>query len=71
MKELPHIAIIKFNIFVHELANDGSIDPFVIDCEEEFNRIGCSEQCEIKIVGLNKWDCLTKVKKVMEDINYG
>ena len=66
--EMPHIAKIKFNIFIHELTNDGMIDPFVIDCSEEFDKIGASDECEITVVGLHKCDCITKVKKILEEI---
>ena len=32
----PHTGIIKFNIYVHKILSDGTIDPVIVDCSDLF-----------------------------------
>lgn len=67
----PHIGIIKFNIFVHKMLSDGSIDPQVINCSEDFKENQMTNLGEIHVVGFDKWDCIKKVKKLLEELGDG
>lgn len=65
----PHIGVVKFNIFVHKMLDDGSIDPQIIDCSNDFKDNEMSNLGEIHVVGFDKWDCIKKVKKLLESLS--
>ncbi len=64
----PHVAKVKFNIFVHKLMDDGSINPTVLDCKELFRDCQIAQQGELYIEGFDIWDCVNKVKKKLETL---
>lgn len=64
----PHIAIIKFNVFVHRLLPDGSIDPEVIDCSDLADQYKIGKLGEFTITGYDKWNCVEKLKKTLEGL---
>lgn len=66
----PHIAIIKFNVFVHRLLPDGSIDPEVIDCSDLGEKYQIGQLGEFTITGYDKWNCVSKLKTVLEGLRY-
>jgi hypothetical protein len=65
----PHVGIIKFNIFVHQLTDDGSMTPEVLDCSEEFQTHDISNRGELQIIGFDKWDCIEKIKQKLESLS--
>jgi hypothetical protein len=62
----PHTGIIRFNIFIHRVLDDGSIDPEIIECVEDFKGNQMANRGEISVMGFNKQDCISKVKKLLE-----
>jgi len=64
----PHIGILRFNIFIHRMMEDGSIDPDIIDCVEDFKDNKMAHQGEIHVVGYNKENCIDKVKRLLESL---
>lgn len=64
----PHIAIVKFNILIHRILADGSIDPQVIDCSDLFKDHKMAQQAEFTVEGFDKWDCVKKLKKILEKL---
>lgn len=67
----PHIGIIKFNIFIHKMLSDGSIDPQVINCSEDFKDNQMTNLGEIHVIGFDKWDCIKKIKELLEELGDG
>ena len=65
----PHIGILRFNIFVHRLLPDGSIDPEIIDCSDLFYDNEMTNRGEIYVNGIDKWDCVKRVKDKLESLN--
>lgn len=68
--DVPCVGIIRFNVFVHKLLSDGSVDPEMLDCTQEFDECGASNVAEIRIEGFNKSDCVNKVKKLLESLEH-
>jgi hypothetical protein len=64
----PHVAVIKFNIFIHRLLPDGSIDPEILDCSDDFKDNDASSESELSVTGFDRWDCVRKVKKKLESL---
>lgn len=64
----PHIAIVRFNVLVHRLLPDGSIDPQIIDCSDLFKDHKMAQQAEFTVEGFDKWDCAKKLKKVLDKL---
>lgn len=64
----PHIAVVKFNIFIHRLLPDGSIDPEILDCSDDFKDYDTTDEAELSITGFDRWDCIRKVKAKLESL---
>ena len=64
----PHVAVVKFNIFIHKMMSDGSIDPVSIVCPELFQNCQIAKQGELYVEGVDIWDCAAKVKKKLEKL---
>jgi hypothetical protein len=62
----PYAGIISFNIFVHRLLPDGSLDPEVLDCAKDFDKIGMSGEAELSVTGFSLEECLTEIKNKIE-----
>lgn len=62
----PYVGIISFNVFVHRLLQDGSLDPEVLDCADDFDKIGMSKQAEMSVTGFSKEECLKAIKDKIE-----
>jgi hypothetical protein len=62
----PHVAIVNFNILVHRLLPDGSIDPQVVDCSDLFMGNYIAKQGQVSIHGFDKWDCVKNIKERLE-----
>lgn len=67
--DVPCVGIINFNILIHKLLNDGSIDPEILDCSREFSESNSSNVAQITVTGINKLDCVNKVKRTLERLN--
>lgn len=65
----PHVGIIRFNVFVHKMLHDGSIDPLIVDCSSEFKDCAMTNLGEIHVVGFDKYDCVKKIKERLEILN--
>lgn len=65
----PHVGIVKFNIFVHKLLPDGSIDPVLVDCANDFQNNKMASTGEFHVIGYDKWNCIEKVKQKLENLN--
>jgi hypothetical protein len=65
----PHVGIVRFNIFIHKMLPDGSIDPVVVDCQGEFRDSKMASIGEFHVTGFDKWNCIEKVKKKLENLN--
>lgn len=66
---IPHSATIKFNIFIHELLPNGSINPEIVDCSEEFKNFDMSNLADISITECSKEECIKRVKQILEKIH--
>lgn len=64
----PHVGIVKFNIFIHKMLSDGSVDPQIVDCSEDFRENEITNLGEIHVIGYDKWDCIKKVKNILENL---
>lgn len=69
--DVPCVGIIDFNVFVHKILIDGSIDPEILDCSEEFMENNTSSVAQITITGTNKRDCVNKIKTLLERLTDG
>lgn len=65
----PHVGIIKFNIFVHKLLPDGSVDPLIVNCKDEFVNSKMASAGELHVTGYDKWNCIEKIKQKLESLN--
>lgn len=65
----PHIGLLKFNIIVHRMLPDGSMDPEIIDCSDLFKDHQITNRGELHVVGVDKWDCVQKIKEKLESLN--
>jgi hypothetical protein len=65
----PHIGIIKFDIMIHKMFQDGTVDPQMIDCSDLFADHEMSNLGEIHVVGFDKWDCVKRVKEKLESLS--
>lgn len=66
--DVPCVGIIDFNIFIHKILNDGSIDPEILDCSTEFAENDASTMAQITITGINKKDCVNKIKILLQKL---
>lgn len=64
----PHIGTIRFNILIHRMLDDGSIDPAIVDCTDEFQALGMTNIGEIHVTGYDKNNCIDKVKNLLESL---
>ena len=64
----PHVAIIKFSVFIHKMLPDGSIEPQVVDCSELFKDSEMTNKAQMYVQGFDKWDCVQKVKETLEKL---
>jgi len=64
----PHMGLLKFNIFIHRVLEDGSIDPQPVDCTDEFQKLGMTNLGEINVTGYDKNNCIEKVKTLLESL---
>jgi len=67
--DVPCVGVIDFNIFIHKMLNDGSLDPEILDCSEEFSESNASPVAQITVIGINKKDCVNKIKQILEKLN--
>lgn len=65
---VPYVGIIRFNIFIHKLNADGSIDPEPLDCSEKFKNNKIANKAEIQIIEVGQDLCIEKIKKKMEKL---
>lgn len=65
----PHVGIVRFNIFIHKMLPDGSIDPAIVDCHNEFRDSKITSTGEFHVTGFDKRNCIEKLKKKLESLN--
>jgi hypothetical protein len=64
----PHTGIIKFHVYVHKILPDGSIDPVIVDCSDLFRDFEMTNIGQIYVNGYDKWNCVQKVKALLEGL---
>ena len=64
----PCIGIMRFNIFVHRILEDGSVEMAVQDCSKEFEDMEMSDTLEIKVIGFTKAECIESIKNKLEKL---
>lgn len=64
----PHVGIVRFNIFIHRMLPDGSIDPEIVDCSDLFKDHNMTQAGEFYVNGFDKWDCAKKIKTKLESL---
>lgn len=69
--DVPCVGLIDFNIFIHKILPDGSIDPETLDCSVDFIEAKASPVAQLTVTGINKKDCIEKIKTILERINDG
>lgn len=66
--KIPYVGIIRFNIFIHKMNPDGSIDPEVVDCSEQFSNTNIANKAELKITTIGLENCIQEIKNKMEKL---
>jgi hypothetical protein len=64
----PHTGIVKFNIYVHKILSDGTIDPVIVDCSDLFRDFEITNMGQIHVNGYDKWNCVQKIKSLLEGL---
>jgi len=67
--QYPHLAQIVFSVNVHKKLPDGSLDSRVVS-SDELHKYGITNKAIFSVEGYDKTDCITKVKKVLENLHY-
>tara|TARA_R110000744_G_scaffold3161_1_gene12255 strand:+ start:1140 stop:1364 length:225 start_codon:yes stop_codon:yes gene_type:complete len=65
---VPHGAIIKVSIKVHQQLKDGSLDPRHLSVEE-LNHFGIAPCAEMRIDGFDRNSCVKNIKDKLEKLN--
>jgi len=66
--ECPHQATVTFNISVHKILDDGSLDPLPVR-EQELKKFGINTKAVLVLDGYDKANCIAKVKEKLEKLN--
>ena len=67
-REVPHKAIITFDIDIRALNPDGSLDTDSLS-DERLSKYNIGRKAEISISGVSEADCIQNVKKRLEKLN--
>ncbi len=67
--QFPHNAEISFTIKISKILSDGSLDTTQVS-EKELLKYGISKRAIFTVVGVDKIDCIKKVKEVLENLKY-
>lgn len=65
----PHVGIIKFHIYVHRLLPDGSLDTEIVECTDLLNDHKITKVGQIHVTGYDRWNCVEKVKNILEGLS--
>ena len=66
--ESPHKAIVTFDIRIHEVMSDGTLYPMPVS-KEVIQKHGINNKAIIAVEGLNRADCIRKIKDKLERVN--
>jgi hypothetical protein len=67
--QFPHHAEINFTIKISKMLPDGSLDTTQVS-EKELLKYGIAKKAMFTVVGVDKIDCIKKVKEVLENLKY-
>lgn len=68
-ENIPYTAIVRFNIFIHKMNPDGSLDPQIIECSEQFHNKKISNKCILQLTELGLDNCIEAVKQKLESLS--
>lgn len=68
-EKFPHYAQINFRIDVFKVNQDGSLDPHKLT-KSELESVGITNAAVFGIDGFTLEDCIEKIKKTLEGLNY-
>ena len=66
--DIPHSAVIKIQIKVHQQLKDGSLNPKYLSVDE-LNKLGIAPCAEMRVDGFDKNSCIKNVLKKLEKLN--
>ena len=64
----PHCAIITFDVKIHEMLPDKSLNPTIMT-KEDMRKHGITNKAAIKVEGFNEKNCIEKVIETLEKLN--
>jgi|TARA_A100001391_G_C5066764_1_gene277366 hypothetical protein len=66
--EVPHSAVIRIQIKIHQQLKDGSLSPKYLSVDE-LNKLGIAPCAEMKIDGFDRNSCVKNVLDKLEKLN--
>ena len=66
--DVPHSAVIRVQIKVHQQLKDGSLNPRYLSADE-LNKLGIAPYAEMRIDGFDKNSCVKNVLNKLEKLN--
>lgn len=64
----PHVAIVSFEIKIHEELPDGSLNPTIMT-DEELAGYGITKRASFSVKGFNAKKCAENIKRELEKLN--
>lgn len=65
---VPYVGIVRFNIFIHKMNPDGSVDPEIVDCSEYFKNFKISSKADLQVSEIGLLKCIESIKEKMEKL---
>ena len=66
--DVPHSAVVRIQIKVHQQLKDGSLNPRYLSTDE-LNKLGIAPYAEMRIDGFDKNSCVKNVLNKLEKLN--
>ena len=66
--DVPHSAVVRIQIIVHQQLKDGSLSPKNLSVDE-LNKLGIAPCAEMRIEGFDKISCVKNVLDKLEKLN--
>lgn len=63
----PHTALITMNIKIHEILEDGQVNPRYLS-NEEMEKFGITEKAILRVDGFDKFDCVKKMIELFQKL---
>ena len=63
----PHTALVTMNIKIHEILEDGQVNPRYLSTEE-MEKFGITEKAVLRVDGFDKFDCVKKMIELFQKL---